>query len=83
MMRCYEWLRGEFKEASRKRGDDPDVWIPEEIASMTRSANLWALVEDIDRTITEEQVTTIDTYCSGHVDYASKLCLRIAELLYA
>ena len=56
-------------------------WIEHERQAITEAANVWALAHGLP-TITVGQVEAIEHFAVGHIDYAEKLALYVAELTY-
>ena len=82
-LKCHEWLRKMFRATTDERKDHPgDSWIEYERVELAICANDWAMSHGIDVRISRNDIEAIEGQAVGHVDYASKLCLYTAELLY-
>jgi hypothetical protein len=60
-----------------------DDWIRNERLAFAVAANQWAMANgySAQRTVTVADVERIEVTALGHVDYAPKLALRIAEYI--
>ena len=56
-------------------------WIEDERLAITNAANDWATAHGLP-TVTVNDVERIEHMAMGHVDYATKLALYVAELVY-
>lgn len=56
-------------------------WVDDERMSVVLAANEWAISRGLP-TLTFADVERIETSAVGHIDYASKLALYVAEALY-
>ena len=76
-------LRDTRQEAMSQRnlfaGDD---WIIWERCQLVYRANSWAKAYDIPKLVSLAEVEAVESLAVGHVDYASKLTLYVAELIY-
>lgn len=67
-----------------KRDHDSLVWIDVERKAVADAATYWAGRYGYgDKTVTVEDVERIEALAVGHIDYASKLALYIAEFVVA
>ena len=58
----------------------PDLaWIANEREAVAMAANQWATAHGYDVSVTVADVERIEVCAVGHVDYASKLALYVAE----
>ena len=80
---CRINLLKHLKEAMSQRnlfaGDD---WIIWERCQLVYRANSWAKAYDIPELVSLAEVEAVESLAVGHVDYASKLTLYVAELIY-
>lgn len=67
-------------EMARRNGVGLD-WIDAERFVVAEAANGWAQAHGIDRLVTVDDVERIEVRAVGHVDYARKLALYVAEYL--
>ena len=72
-------LRGLTAEMAKRR-DNPDRWIDDERMAVVLAANEWAVAKG-GCAVTFDEVERIETLAVGHVDYASKLALYVAEMV--
>lgn len=80
---CHAWLRRRFKAATDQRHGHPgNEWEEYERVELAIAANSWADSHGLGKTVTRDDIEAIEGQAIGHVDYASKLCLYTAELLY-
>lgn len=56
-------------------------WVEAERVAVTVAANQWAQAHPPARTVSVADVERVETMAVGHVDYASKLPLYVAELI--
>ena len=63
--------------AARPRYD----WIEQEPTAVAVAANQWAEAHGIGRRVTVDDIERIEGNAVGHVDYASKLALYVAEFI--
>ena len=57
-------------------------WIDNERVALAVAANQWAQAHGLDRRVTVVSVLTIEGRAVGHIDYAEKIALYVAEILY-
>ena len=72
---------GILSEATKRKGVDPDVWIPKE------RQNVWQIARDYAqqnglRVLTLDEIERVESSASGHVDYASKWAYGVSNLLW-
>lgn len=80
LLSCRDYVLTRLRSTMLNRANDPD-WIASERFAVAQAANDWASCHGIDRRITVYDVERIEGGAMGHVDYASKLCLYVAELV--
>ncbi len=56
-------------------------WVERERVVVATSANAWAQAHGYPQRVTVDDVERIEVQAVGHVDYASKLALYIAEFV--
>lgn len=71
-------LSAEMDKRSKATGMD---WVHEERYAITKAANDWARAHLL-REVTVDDVERVEGLAVGHVDYARKLALYVAELVY-
>ena len=67
--------------ASGRREYNDHGWVVNERKAMAIAANNFAAAHGISRRITVDDVERVEQRAVGHVDYASKVSLYVAELL--
>lgn len=67
---------------AKLRHDHPDDWIERERSAVAAEANRWATSYGL-LTITSEDVERVEGRAVGHIDYARKLALYVAELIWS
>lgn len=66
-----------------RRNESPDLsWIDKERMMVVDAANIWAATHAPLTTVSSEAVERVEDFACGHVDYASKLALYVAEMVY-
>lgn len=80
LMRCREHILQALKDAMAERHKHLH-WVEFERQAVAMAANEWAKAQGIDRTVTVADVEVIEQKAVGHVDYASKLALYVAEFV--
>ena len=80
LMACREHILRALKDAMDKRHVCVD-WVEYERQAVAIAANEWAKAHGIDRSVTVADVERIEQQAVGHVDYASKLALYVAEFV--
>lgn len=78
LIECRDVIHAALLTEMDSRGQDPDVWILAEQDAMVSAANRWAAVNG-QRAVTLKQVQQVDRYAAGHIDYAMKVALYVAE----
>ncbi len=80
LMACKEHILQALKDAmgSRRRRED---WVEFERLAVAVAANEWAQAHGYERRVTVEDVERIEVSAVGHVDYARKLALYVAEFV--
>ena len=56
-------------------------WVEDERLAVAEAANAWALAHPGSHTVSVDDVELIEHLAMGHVDYASKLALYVAEMV--
>ena len=80
---CHERLRKQFKQITDERPNVRGIeWVELERVELAVAANQWAEAHGLPTRVTRDDIERFETTALGHVDYASKLCLYVAELLY-
>lgn len=78
---CRIYVLMGLTEAMEKRHDRPDTWVEDERLAVAVAANEWATAHGYDRRITVEDIERIEGNAVGHIDYATKLALLVAEFI--
>lgn len=71
-------LSAEMDKRSKSDGLD---WIDNERTAVAVAANQWAASHGRNATVTTADVERVEVRAVGHVDYARKLALYVAELV--
>ena len=67
---------------SEARHRDRPGWVERERRALANAANAWAVAHGPLRTVTVDEIEQVEPRAMGHSDYARKLALYIAELVY-
>ena len=67
--------------ASMEERSRSENWIENERTAVAVAANAWAQAHGFDRRVTVDDVERIEGNAVGHIDYASKLALCVAEFI--
>jgi hypothetical protein len=79
--RCAEYIHADLVEEMGQRAKDRTLdWIERERFAVVEAANRWALAFGYP-TVTMTDVERVEQMAVGHVDYATKLPLYVAELV--
>lgn len=78
---CQKLIQSALENAARLRPERDD-WIEQERLAVAIIANQWAAAHGVSRRVTVDEVEHVEHMALGHVDYAAKLALYVAELLY-
>lgn len=81
MLACKKYLQDKLSKTAKQRHRH-DNWVEREQQAVTDSANRWARKHGLKVAVTFEQVVDLEVCAVGHIDYASKFCLYVAEYLY-
>lgn len=77
LLRLHEQLKVALIAQMARRRDYPDLeWVDAEREALATAVNRWAGTE----LMTAADVERVEGPALGHCDYASKLCLYVAEL---
>lgn len=79
LMRCRDGVLAALVEAARDRRDG---WAEHERDAMVIAANYYALSNPGLTTITADDIERIEGLAVGHVDYADKIALYVAEMVH-
>jgi hypothetical protein len=82
MLAARQHILCRLQAEAKNREPDSLAWIERERFVVAVAANEWADAHGINRSITTADVERIEVRAVGHVDYASKLALYLAEALY-
>lgn len=78
---CRQYVFGALTVAMNGRHLHPDTWVDDERLAVAVAANQWAEAHGYERRITTEDIERIEGNAVGHIDYASKLALYVAEFI--
>lgn len=80
---CRDYiLKALTNEMLNRDAHDYDVWVANEHMAVARAANEWAISHAPLRTVTVTAVEAVEGMALGHIDYATKFALYVAELVY-
>lgn len=68
-------------EAAHRKERTVDEWIAAERHAVAVEANKWAAAHG-GATVTVDDVEAVEGLALGHIDYAHKVALHVAELVY-
>lgn len=80
LLACRSFIFDALHERTKARVSDPH-WIANERFAVASAASQWAMGHGYPRVVTVDDVERIEVSAVGHVDYASKLALRVAEFV--
>lgn len=80
LMQCQTYLLEALHAAAADRGTDLS-WIERERLVVAVAANRWAQAHRIETLVSVDDVERVEQRAIGHVDYAAKLALYVAELV--
>lgn len=81
-LRCRDHLFAALVAEMGKRNNCPGLeWIDNEREAIVDSAHAWALPRFLHY-VTVDEVEAVESLACGHVDYAQKFALYVAELIY-
>src|SRR6266704_5262302 len=78
---CRAFILSALIETMEDRSRIGVDWVTNERNAVAVAANKWAEAHGSERRITVEDVERIEGNAIGHVDYASKLALYVAEFI--
>lgn len=79
---CRSFIYHELLAEMEYRRDSHGLeWVDNERRRVARAAAEWASINDYPTIVTVEDVERIEHAAVGHVDYASKLALYVAEFV--
>ena len=78
---CSDYIHGALVGAMAGRTFRDLKWIDYEREAVAVAANEWAGAHGVERRVTVADVERIEGMAVGHIDYAQKLPLYIAEYL--
>ena len=76
---CRNYLLEAFNGEADRRSEHPDDWVARERNALAVAANAWAEARGIAARVTVDDVEKLEGRAVGHVDYATKLALYVAE----
>jgi len=83
MLAARQHILCRLQTEAKNRERDSLAWVARERFIVAVAANEWAQTHGINRSFTVADVERIEQQAVGHIDYASKLALYLAEALYA
>lgn len=81
MLRCQQFLLDRLRRQMRRRPEHDD-WIERERLTLAIAAHQWGTAHGLAKAITVAEVERLEQPAVGHVDYAEKVCLYVAEFMY-
>lgn len=79
---AHRWLLRHLTVEMDKRSTVTDLsWIDNERMALVVAANEWADAKGLQK-ITVDEVEAVEVLAVGHIDYATKLCFYVAEMLH-
>lgn len=81
IMAAHRYLLDALRAEMAHRSEHDD-WEVRERFAVTLAANEWANAHYCQRLVTVDDVEAVEHFAVGHVDYASKLALYVAELIH-
>jgi hypothetical protein len=82
MIECQQRLLRALTKEMANRAKNPDTWVVNERRAIQQAAYQWASRRGLERRVTMADIERLEPLAVGHVDYAHKLCLYVAEFLY-
>jgi hypothetical protein len=80
---CRRYLFDQLgKQMERRKERSCEEWIVYERYTLADHANAWAADYAPLRTVTVDEIESIECLAVGHSDYQSKIALYVAELVY-
>lgn len=80
VMSCRAYIYEALVRAMDDRANHVD-WVERERMAVVVAANEWATAHPSSRTVSVMDVERVEVLAVGHVDYATKLALYVAELV--
>ena len=80
MLDCRSYILNALIQTMDKRSHS-DSWIEDERLTVACSASEWAQAHGYAQRVTVDDVERIETSAVGHIDYAAKLALYVAEFV--
>lgn len=80
LRRCRDYILADLSDEMSCRSLHKD-WIERERSAVAIAANQWAKANKSPTRVTIEDVEAIERMAVGHIDYASKLSLYVAEMI--
>lgn len=83
LLDCRDAILAALSAEMGRRADAVHVadWIARERSAVANAAHDWASAHDMSCDVTVADVERVEALAVGHVDYASKLALYVAELV--
>lgn len=81
-LECRTSILHALRAQMDKRDLKSESWIAAERSAMVYAANKWRGRHGPLKWISQEDVEHVETLAMGHVDYASKVSLYVAEMVY-
>ena len=78
---CRSYILSALIETMEERSKPGVDWVANERLAVAVAANEWAEAHGHERRITVADIERIEGNAIGHIDYASKLALYVAEFI--
>lgn len=82
LMECRDTILDALEKEMEQRRRNPGSWIENERCAVHYAASYWIWDHGLGKKITVEDILRIEPRAVGHIDYASKLALYVAEFIY-
>jgi len=77
---AWKWIHEALITEMEDRSINDD-WVQRERIAVVVAANQWAEIQGLPGRVSLNDVERVEPRAMGHVDYARKLALEVAELL--
>lgn len=78
---CQDYVYKALLQEMAKRDHTSLEWVDNERSAVADAASRWARANGYDKPVSAEDVERIEGSAVGHIDYASKLALYVAEFV--
>lgn len=81
LLACRDHVSAALGAEMAKRRAAGDAWIDNERRAVVDAANAWVASHGVGCAVTVADVAAVEGRAVGHIDYQSKLCLYVAEIV--